>query len=303
MKRKTRHTKGHKLPKRKKSTIDRAVIEAVLGIPQVWSSPPVAGEPMRRLEAWTVYRATPHGGPSDRFGLHFVGRDLSRWSGCVSSKIVSFDPEALRGTTQSGRIYQLYGTPGHCQNGDYVLEWWTRFNDLTVEDVTIEFLESHDLTFMELAERFARGEVRPILVFVDFDVLHPQPLHNRGTVASICMERFQSTMRALPICNIVISSNRRQGFDLNTIRGYFSDKIAVRIVGATPVIDQEAPYVGQREIEQYLRENNQSGGSWLALSDQPEAFEPDLPNLVLCDKEGYGEAAARKLASKLRELI
>lgn len=154
MKRKARNVKGYRPPKRKKAVFDRAQIEAIVNTPLFWSSPPVEVEPMTRLETWAVYRATPHGGPSQRFGLHFVGRNLRRWTGCVSSKIVSFDSKTLRGTTQSGRIYQLYGSPAHCRDADHVLGWWTRFNNLTVEDVTAEFLESHDLTRAELAERF-----------------------------------------------------------------------------------------------------------------------------------------------------
>lgn len=304
MRRKTRNIKGYRPLKRKKAAFDHAQIEAILSTPQFWSSPPVKVEPMTRLETWTVYQATPHGGPSERFGLHFVGRNLRRWTGCVSSKIVAFDSKALRGTTQSGRIYQLYGSPGHCQDADHALGWWMRFNDLAAEDVTAEFLESHGLTRAELAERFARGDVRPILIFVDVDVLHPQPFSILGTVASSCIERFESMMRAFPICRIVVSSDCRPSFDLGTVRACFNEKVAERIVGATPVIDPETPYVRQREIERYLQDPNQYGASWLVLSDQPEGFEPGLPNLVLCDKEtGFGEEAASNLARKLRELI
>lgn len=304
MKRKTRNIKEHKPRKRKKASIDRVRIDAILRTPLFWSPPPVEVEPMTRLETWTVYRATPYGAPSERFGLHFVGRNLRRWCGCVSSEIVSFDSKALRGTTRDGRIYQLYGSPAHCRDAENALGWWKRFNNLAAEDVTAEFLESHGLTRAELAERFARGDVRPILIFVDVDVLHPQPFSILGTVASSCIERFESMMRAFPICRIVISSDCRPSFDLGTVRACFNEKVAERIVGATPVIDPETPYVRQREIERYLQDPNQYGASWLVLSDQPEGFEPGLPNLVLCDKEtGFGEEAASNLARKLRELI
>lgn len=124
----------------------RTLIAALQNTPHVWNQRPVESEPVKRIAAWSVYKATPSENErSSSFGLHFVGRDLCRWSGCVSSKIASFDTKGLRGTTQSGRIYQLYGSPGHYQEADYVLGWWTCFNELTVEDVTMEFLESHGL--------------------------------------------------------------------------------------------------------------------------------------------------------------
>ncbi len=305
MKRKTRNIKEHKPRKRKKASIDRVRIDAILRTPLFWSPPPVEVEPMTRLETWTVYRATPSGAPSERFGLHFVGRNLRRWCGCVSSEIVSFDSKALRGTTRDGRIYQLYGSPAHCRDAENALGWWKRFNNLAAEDVTAEFLESHGLTLAELDQRFARGEVRPILVFLDFDgVLHPAPPHNRDTGVFTCVERFESVMRVFPMCRIAITSSWRQAFDLETIRGFFNDKIAARIIGVTPVIDPEVPYARQREIEQYLGETGQSSVPWLALDDQPEAFEPRLTNLVLCDKEvGFDEVAASNLDRKLRELV
>jgi|GEM_PF-4405433 len=62
-----------------------------LTTPNIWSQPPVGAQPRKVVSPWSVYRATPKDGqPSDLFGLHFVGRDLREWNGCVSSKIASF---------------------------------------------------------------------------------------------------------------------------------------------------------------------------------------------------------------------
>lgn len=118
-----------------------------LTIPNVWSQPPVDVEPQKRVSTWSIHRATPKDGqPSVRFDLHFVGRDLRDWSGCVSSKIVLFDPKTMRGTTRSGRVYELVGMPEHCSDGDYVLGNWAHRNDVEVEDVTEEFMKTYGLT-------------------------------------------------------------------------------------------------------------------------------------------------------------
>lgn len=146
MKRKPRNIKGYKTSRHKKAAVDFVLQSILLGVPHVWSQRPVEADPMKRVETWAVYRATPRGVPSERFGLHLIGRDLRDWSGCISSKIVSFDAKVIRATTTSGRVYQLYGPPGHSQNGDHVLNHWARFNNVDVEDVTEEFMKHHGIT-------------------------------------------------------------------------------------------------------------------------------------------------------------
>jgi|GEM_PF-1352610 len=119
----------------------------VLTAAGVWAQTPVEAQPRKFVSPWSVYRATPKDGqPSDRFELHFVGRDLRDWSGCVSSRIVSFDLKTMCGTTSSGRVYELVSQPGHCLDGDYVLGHWAHFNDVEVEDVTEAFMKTHGLT-------------------------------------------------------------------------------------------------------------------------------------------------------------
>lgn len=71
----------------------------------------------------------------------------------MSSKIVSFDPTTMCGTTCSGRVYQLDCQPGHCSDGDYVLAHWADFNNVDVEDVTEEFMKAHGLTRQKIARR------------------------------------------------------------------------------------------------------------------------------------------------------
>jgi hypothetical protein len=61
---------------------------------------------------------------------HFVGVDDRHLSGRVSSAIVAFDNQTLRGRTLSGRIYQLTGNPGRSKCADYVWQQWCAGNEV-----------------------------------------------------------------------------------------------------------------------------------------------------------------------------
>jgi hypothetical protein len=62
--------------------------------------------PEVRLIAWQIKRGN--------FGeKHFCGQCVETGAGRVSSPIVSYDEEAQRGVTRSGRIYRLVGLPAH----------------------------------------------------------------------------------------------------------------------------------------------------------------------------------------------
>lgn len=154
---KTRNTKrsgSGNAPRETKGPVFDPDLPLASKIPNVWAQPPVNVQPSKFVSPWSVHRATPKDGqPSDLFGLHFVGRDLREWNGCVSSKIVSFDPTTMRGTTSSGRIYQLESQPGHCADGDYVLDHWADFNNVDVQDVTEEFMKTHRLTHEDISNR------------------------------------------------------------------------------------------------------------------------------------------------------
>ncbi|WP_152530752.1 hypothetical protein [Paraburkholderia dilworthii] len=98
-------------------------------------------EPLVVLLQWRIMVAHPAA------SLHFVGRKATSYSGRVSSPMVSFDSEDLRGTTVSGRIYQLIGPDGFDGVSEYVWhEWCLRNAVASSEDVTQEFLHGarHD---------------------------------------------------------------------------------------------------------------------------------------------------------------
>ena len=140
-----------------------------------------------------------------------------------------------------------------------------------------------------------------MLLFIDIDgVLHPAPPHNRDVGVLCHTERFESIMRDFPGCQIVISSSWREQFDLDTLHGFFSPDIAIRIVGVTPAINDPVKFLRQREIEQYLADTNQRNIPWVVLDDDLDHFASGTPNLVLCDKiTGIDDAAERQLRNKL----
>ena len=117
-------------------------------------------------------------------------------------------------------------------------------------------------------------------------------------------------MREAPSVEIVISSTWRESRDLETLRGFFSDDIAARIIGVTPSWRDLPPelaeaigptYVRQIEIEGWLRQQNRVWEQWTALDDKAHWFRPFLPNLVLCDAgTGLCERSAAELRRRLR---
>ncbi|RQX90803.1 hypothetical protein [Burkholderia stagnalis] len=100
----------------------------------LWNFGPVAAEPEVSIARWRVLEI-------DDGTRHFVGADERDFSGRVSSAIVAFDCETLRGKTLSGRTYQLVGNPGRSDNGDYVWQRWCELNEVkSFSDVTAQFL-------------------------------------------------------------------------------------------------------------------------------------------------------------------
>jgi hypothetical protein len=96
----------------------------------------VDDDPEVTLECWSI-RETSSGA---RF---FVGYNPAHANGRVSSQIVSFDPGARTGVTQSGRRYRLVGRAGHDSDAEYVWNWavstwkissWTEVTMVIVPD-------------------------------------------------------------------------------------------------------------------------------------------------------------------------
>lgn len=120
--------------------------------PNIWGAAPVETEPEKWIDAWQVFRVVDANGFEDRFGLHFAGRNCREFNGAVSSKIENFDPMTMRGVTNSGRVYQLVGLPGVCDDAQYVLENWCKFNHVRVESATEEFIRRYSISLANISK-------------------------------------------------------------------------------------------------------------------------------------------------------
>jgi len=105
---------------------------------------------------------------------------------------------------------------------------------------------------------------------------------------------FEETLRAMPGAEIVISSSWREDFSLTEIRAHFSEDVAPRIIGMTPIA-QESEHRRYREVLAYLIHNGQKGRSWVAVDDDP-AHYPATARVILVDPaKGFDEEAAGRL--------
>lgn len=139
-------------------------------------------------------------------------------------------------------------------------------------------------------------------IFLDIDgVLYPPPIMVASEGCTYChVARFETIMREFPEWKIVISSGLRERFGLNQLRSGFSDDIAARVVGVTPVIGMSIPQCRQCEIERYLRNADQVLLPWIALDDMADQFAIGLSNLVLCDMHtGLDDCVEITLRAKL----
>lgn len=102
----------------------------------IWRTRPVTEEPNLRLRAWSIRRVKKDG------HCHFVGYNDAFQEGRVSSHIVEFDPERLRGVTRSGRVYQLSpGMAGTNGDAEYVWSRWCAINGVTNDEEGWEFVD------------------------------------------------------------------------------------------------------------------------------------------------------------------
>jgi hypothetical protein len=65
------------------------------------------------LERWSIRK-------SDKDERHFVGFDINRGDGRVSTPIREFDPVTRAGSTASGSTYRLVGRAGRDSDAEYV---------------------------------------------------------------------------------------------------------------------------------------------------------------------------------------
>lgn len=93
--------------------------------PDVWPIEPITMRPEITLSDWQVFEVKlEHKHEKTR---HFVGYSVGGNDGQVSSAITKFDAQKMRGVTESGRVYQLFGYPGWNADADHT---WCRWKGL-----------------------------------------------------------------------------------------------------------------------------------------------------------------------------
>lgn len=139
-----------------------------------------------------------------------------------------------------------------------------------------------------------------MILFLDFDgVLHPLA-RPHGPFTRV--PEFERLMRGYPAVEIVISSSWREGYKLEQLRAIFSDDIAGRIIGLTPVLQPcDHKHVREAEIQLWLRSNDRVSEGWVAVDDCALLFSPGCNNLVLVDGDtGFSTLTELELRMKLR---
>jgi hypothetical protein len=141
-------------------------------------------------------------------------------------------------------------------------------------------------------------EQTTVILGLDFDgVLHPM---NDAAAGRFCrLPLLEAWLREHYGVDVVITSSWREAHPLDELRSHFAEDVRQRVVGVTPLAHRlfgpawsrspaehaKARYVRQAELEAWLLEAGRDSESWLALDDDPELFEPECPNLVVCASE------------------
>jgi HAD domain in Swiss Army Knife RNA repair proteins len=141
------------------------------------------------------------------------------------------------------------------------------------------------------------------ILFLDFDgVLHPySPWPHDETVRSqyfMHLPRLENVLRDFVDVRVVIASDWRLYYPLESLRIFFSEDIRSRICGTTALERPTSDGIGERQLqaEQYLRENNLIHAEWLAVDDTPTNYFSGA-RIVLCENQ-FGvreEEALRRL--------
>lgn len=103
----------------------------------IWLTTPVDEVPQIQLRSWKVYEVSSDLWPEKT--RHFVGWNITEGEGRVSSSIVEFDKDTMRGRTASGRVYELIGQSGYNSDAAYTWNRWCKINSIdTIEEVQVE---------------------------------------------------------------------------------------------------------------------------------------------------------------------
>jgi hypothetical protein len=110
-------------------------------IESIWPIASISECPEITLLQWQIFEVQLPKKPNKT--RHFVGYSVGGHAGQVSSPIQKFDPKTMRGVTESGRVYQLQGSPGWDANADYTWRRWKSIWGITSE---VDFTGNIELT-------------------------------------------------------------------------------------------------------------------------------------------------------------
>lgn len=145
------------------------------------------------------------------------------------------------------------------------------------------------------------------ILFVDFDgVLHPELCHESKHFMH--RDTFEDVVRAFPQISLVISSTWRLKRPLHMLKELFSEDVAARVIGATPLYAEleDVPetlegYQREAECRFWLRQHECTAQEWLALDDRSWNFRPFNRNVFLVDGDvGLDATAAKNLVARIR---
>lgn len=136
-----------------------------------------------------------------------------------------------------------------------------------------------------------------MILFLDFDGVLRRASSPARRFDPDCLASFESAVRALPSCEIVITSSWRDAVALAEIRARFSPPVAARIVGAVPTVDAGADFPRHHEVLEFLRRRGGEPEPWIGIDDDPHAY-PRTCRVILTDPaDGFDARAARRLAA------
>lgn len=109
---------------KKRTTNNKLLAEMVVAT--VHGIAPVDMEPATAMTRWRLFQVRR---PDEQRTRHLVGQ--ADREGRVCSSIVAMDVQALRMTTESGRVYQLHGSSAYDSDAEYVFGVWKRLAGAT----------------------------------------------------------------------------------------------------------------------------------------------------------------------------
>ncbi len=110
-----------------------------------------------------------------------------------------------------------------------------------------------------------------------------------------CLRQFENVIRKHQNCKIVISSSWRELFAFEEIKALFSDDVAKKVVGVTPISTQSLQYFRYHEILDYLKQHHALDNAWIAIDDISEHFPPNAPLVETDPNDGFDDLAAEEL--------